>query len=105
MDGSSPSPLVGKPHPAACYAGMVPLHNPLPLELHVPSPPHRPGDTVQPAPFTEQPGDLPRPETLAPHDSLRPHATGLIRVLDDQSVASGEWNPQLTPQQLHPGWR
>ena len=103
MDDSSPSPLVGKPHPAACYAGMVPLRDPLPLELHVPSPPHRPGDTVQPAPFAEQPGDLPRPDTLAPHDSLRPHATGLVRVLDDQSVASGEWNPQLTTQQLRHG--
>ncbi len=55
------------------------------------------------APFTEQPGDLPRPDTLAPYESLREHATGLIRVLDDQSAASGAWNPQLTPQQLRHG--
>jgi 2-oxoisovalerate dehydrogenase E1 component alpha subunit len=103
MDDSSPSPLVGKPHPAACYAGMVPLRDPLPLELHVPNPPHRPGDVPRYEPFREQPGDLPRPDTLATHEELRPHATGLIRVLDDESVAAGEWQPHLTPQQLRHG--
>ena len=103
MDDSSPSPLVGKPHPAACYAGLVPLRDPLPLELHVPSPPHRPGEVPRFEPFREQPGDLSRPDTLAAYESLRDHATGLVRVLDDQSIAGGEWNPQLTPQQLRHG--
>jgi 2-oxoisovalerate dehydrogenase E1 component alpha subunit len=103
MDDSSPSPLVGKPHPAACYAGMMPLRDPLPLELHVPNPPYRPGEVPRFEPFREQPGDLARPDTLASHDLLRPHATGMIRVLDDESVAAGEWHPQLTAQQLRHG--
>jgi 2-oxoisovalerate dehydrogenase E1 component alpha subunit len=97
------SPLVGKPHPAACYAGMVPLRDPLPLVLHVPNPPHRPGESATVRPFTEQPGDLPRPDTLESHASLRPHAAGLIRVLNDESVALGEWNPQISSQQLRHG--
>ncbi len=104
MDDSPPqSPLVGKPHPAACYAGMVPLRDPLPLQLHVPSPPHRPGETAKLVPFAEQPGDLARPDTLAPFDALRDHAAGLVRVLDDDSVASGDWHPHLTTQQMRQG--
>ena len=101
MDDSSP--MVGKPHPAACYAGSMLLRDPLPMELHVPTAPHRPGDTPQFAPFAEQPGDLDRPDTLAPFEALRSHATGLVRVLDDQSHASGAWNPQLSSQQLRHG--
>jgi 2-oxoisovalerate dehydrogenase E1 component alpha subunit len=103
MDDSSQSPLVGKPHPAALYAGMVPLRDPLPLELHVPSPPHRPGTKPEHKAFTEQPGDLSRPDTLASFDELRDHASGLVRVMDDQSVAMGEWNPHLTTQQMRHG--
>jgi 2-oxoisovalerate dehydrogenase E1 component alpha subunit len=101
MDDSSP--LVGKPHPAACYAGSMPLRDPLPLELHVPTAPHRPGDTAQLAPFAEQPGDLERPDTLAPYETLHPHATGLIRVLDDEANAAGAWRPSLSSQQLRHG--
>lgn len=103
MDDSSPSPLVGKPHPAACYAGMVPLRDPLPLELHVPGPPHRPGTSAEHHAFKEQPGDLPRPDTLENYESLRPHASGLVRVLDDNATALGDWNPHLSPQQLRHG--
>lgn len=103
MDDSPQSPLVGKPHAAALYAGMLPLRDPLPLELHVPSPPNRPGDSAKFAPLIEQPGDLERPDTLAPYEDLRQHATGLVRVLDDQSVAAGAWNPHLTTQQLRQG--
>ena len=107
MDDSSPPPatLVGKPHPAACYAGMLPLRDPRPLELHVPSAPHRPGDVPQFTPFSHPPGDLARPDTLAPFESLREHAVGLIRVLDDAatSAAVGAWNPQLPAQQLRHG--
>ena len=45
MDDSSPSsPLVGKPHPAACYAGMVPLRDPLPVHYHEPGDPNKTSD-------------------------------------------------------------
>jgi 2-oxoisovalerate dehydrogenase E1 component alpha subunit len=82
---------------------MIPLRDPLPLELHVPNPPYRPGDVPQAAPFKDQPGDLERPDSLEPYESLRAHANGLIRALDDQASATGPWNPQLTAQQLRHG--
>src|SRR5882757_9972970 len=101
MDDSSP--MVGKPHPAARGAAEAPLRDPLPLELYVPTAPHRPGDTPRFAPFTEQPGDLPRPDTLAPCESLHEHSSGLIRALDDDSTACGDWVPEISGQQLRHG--
>ena len=95
--------MVGKPNSAARGAAAAPLREPLPLELHVPAAPHRPGDTPRFAPFTEQPGDLPRPDTLASYQDLREHATGLIRVLDADAVASGAWVPDIGAQQLRHG--
>ena len=73
------------------------------MTLHVPSAPYRPGDAPCFAPFHQQPGDLARPDTLASHGELRDHATGLIRVLDQDGAASGAWQPQLSPQQLRSG--
>jgi 2-oxoisovalerate dehydrogenase E1 component alpha subunit len=100
MDDYS-SMIVGKAH-SSRSAG-APLKDPLPMKLHVPTAPHRPGDVPCFSPMLHQPGDLPRPDTLAPHDELWPHASGLIRVLGDDAVASGAWQPQLNPQQLRSG--
>lgn len=95
-------PLVGKAHPCA-RVEPPPLTDPLPLVLHVPAAPHRPGDRTRFAAIPNQPGDLPRPDTLASHDELRCHAAGLIRVLGDDSAAAGAWQPALTAQQLRSG--
>jgi 2-oxoisovalerate dehydrogenase E1 component alpha subunit len=73
------------------------------MVLSVPNAPNRPGDVSCFAPMPQQPGDLPRPDTLAPHDDLRDHAAGLIRVLRDDNQADGPWQPQLNPQQLRSG--
>src|SRR4051812_29360899 len=100
--GEYSSSLVGKAHPASRNAE-TPLKAPLPMMLHVPAAPHRPGDAPCFEPVQHQPGDLSRPDTLAPHDELRDHASGLIRVLDDDALASGEWQPQLSSQQLRAG--
>lgn len=100
MDDSSK--LVGKAHPGALH-GSVPLKDPLPMQLRVPTAPHRPGDAPNFAQFSHRPDDLPRPDTLAPCELLRDHATGLIRVLDTDSSARGAWQPQLSPQQLRSG--
>ena len=94
--------LVGKAH-ASARAADVPLKDPLPMTLRVPTAPHRPGDVPCFAPLAQQPGDLPRPDTLAPHEALGEHATGLIRVLRDDGQADGPWQPQLSPQQLRSG--
>ena len=76
----------------------------VPLSLHVPEPPARPGQApdfswvrVPPA------GRLPRPDiTVAPHD-IREHAYGLIRVLDDDGAAIGPWDPGLDDGTLRRG--
>ena len=100
MDGSSQ--LVGKAH-AGKKAGDVPLKDPLPMSLCVPTAPHRPGQTPCFAPHTQQPADLTRPDSLAPFEDLRSHAAGLIRVLGDDHRAAGHWQPNLSPQQLRSG--
>jgi 2-oxoisovalerate dehydrogenase E1 component alpha subunit len=100
MDGTPQ--LVGRAH-AGASASDAPLKDPLPMALCLPTAPHRPGDAPCFAPFTARPGDLARPDTLAPHEELREHAAGLIRVLDDDGQADGAWQPQLSPQQLRSG--
>lgn len=100
MDGSTQ--IVGQSNPAARQPA-VELRDPLPLALHVPNAPHRPGQTPRFAAMPEQPGELCRPDTLAPHEELRPHANGLIRVLGDDHRASGDWQPRITPHQLRSG--
>ena len=62
--------------------------------LHVPDAPHRPGDWPRFAPFAP-PGDLSRPEPTAAYEQLRPHAEGLVRVLDDDGNATSPWDPRL----------
>ncbi len=71
-----------------------------PTLLHIPDAPHRPGDEPRFARFTHQPGDLTRPEPQAHFEQLRQHATGLVRVLDDEGCAAGAWNPQLSAADL-----
>jgi 2-oxoisovalerate dehydrogenase E1 component alpha subunit len=73
------------------------------MVLHVPTAPHRPGDLPRFSHSSQQPGDLPCPDTLAPHDELRPHACGLIRALSDDGAAAGPWIPALSAQQLRSG--
>jgi 2-oxoisovalerate dehydrogenase E1 component alpha subunit len=99
MDDSSQ--LIGKAHPGA--STVVPLKDPLPMVLHVPAAPHRPGDSPRFTHRQHQPGDLPCPDSLASYDELRQHACGLIRVLGDDGAASGPWTPALSAQQLRSG--
>src|SRR6476659_9925679 len=94
--------LVGRAH-AGTRPSDVPLKDPLPMLLHVPTAPHRPGDTPCFAPNCHQPNDMPRPDTLASYEELRQHATGMIRVMGDDDAATGAWQPQLSPQQLRSG--
>jgi len=69
--------------------------------LHIPEPPFRPGDTPDyshiavPAEHT-----LPRPDTLCEGHETAKHALGLIRVLRFNGEAVGEWNPELSTEQL-----
>ncbi len=73
------------------------------LRLVVPRAPHRPGDEPRFARFVQQPRDLPRPKTLCDYTELRPHAQGLVRVLDDDGNAAGAWDPGLQPAVIRKG--
>ena len=74
--------------------------------LHIPHPSARPGDepdfsylNLAPAGSAEKPSIDARPRNIE-HLSL-----GLVRVLDDEHRALGEWNPNLDPEKLQIGLR
>jgi 2-oxoisovalerate dehydrogenase E1 component alpha subunit len=46
-----------------------------------------------------------QPEIMAAFTDMEYLATGLVRVLDDQHVAVGPWNPHLEPDELQVGLR
>jgi 2-oxoisovalerate dehydrogenase E1 component alpha subunit len=72
-----------------------------PLRLHVPEPKFRPGDEADFSDIVVPPVDaIARPDEGSEPAALQPLAYGLIRVLDDNSQASGSWNPGLDANQL-----
>ena len=87
MDGSSQ--LFGKAQPGE-RSDDVPLKDPLPMALNVPTPPYRPGDVPRFAPFCQNSRGLSRPDTLASFEELREHASGLICVLQDDNRAEAQ---------------
>ncbi len=72
-----------------------------PLRLHVPEPLHRPGD---PADYSHleipEPGSALRPDENCQADETHPLCTGMIRVLGDDNLATGPWDPHLDPETL-----
>ena len=72
-----------------------------PLSLHVPEPKFRPGDAVDYADFDKgEAGAVARPPMDAESRTMREHAYGLVRVLDDGGKAVGPWDPRLEPERL-----
>ncbi|HEX5238158.1 MAG TPA: 3-methyl-2-oxobutanoate dehydrogenase (2-methylpropanoyl-transferring) subunit alpha [Sphingomicrobium sp.] len=71
------------------------------LELHVPEPAFRPGDTPD---FSSlkipAAGSAPRPDTSASASETHPLTTALVRVLGDDAKAVGPWDPKLDPDTL-----
>jgi 2-oxoisovalerate dehydrogenase E1 component alpha subunit len=69
--------------------------------LHVPEPQFRPGDTVD---FSRIPvpeaGAQPRPEESCAASETDPLCYDLIRVLGDDHLAHGAWDPRLAPHKL-----
>src|SRR3546814_18481465 len=72
--------------------------------FHVPQPVARPGETPD---FSHVDiglaGSVPRPPIDARADDMRDYAYSLIRVLDDDGAAIGDWDPDLSPQNLKRG--
>jgi 2-oxoisovalerate dehydrogenase E1 component alpha subunit len=76
------------------------------LDLYIPEPKARPGDVPDFSDLVIPPaGSVARPDTRAVESSLRELPYQLIRVLDEQGSAVGEWNPQLPPEVLRQGLR
>lgn len=71
------------------------------LRLQVPEPPARPGT---PSDFSylalQDAGTVSRPDPMAEAHSLYSYSQGLIRVLDDQGQAQGEWATHTDPDLL-----
>ena len=71
------------------------------LELHVPEPPFRPGDTPDFSSLKIPPaGSAPRPDTSAAASDTHPLTTDLVRVLGDDHRAVGPWDPKLDADTL-----
>ncbi len=71
------------------------------LELHVPEPSFRPGDTPD---FSSlklpAAGSAPRPDTSAAAADTHKLTTDLVRVLGDDAKAVGPWDPKLDPDMM-----
>jgi len=74
--------------------------------LHVPHPPARPGEAPDFSYLQISPaGSLSRPDVTARLSEFEFLSTGMVRVLDENHVAVGPWNPHLEPQELQVGLR
>jgi 2-oxoisovalerate dehydrogenase E1 component alpha subunit len=71
------------------------------LELHVPEPPFRPGDTPDFSSLkVPAAGSAPRPDTNVAAAETHPLTTALVRVLGEDNKAVGGWDPKLDPGTL-----
>ena len=73
------------------------------IPLHIPDAPFRPGAIPVFEEWTWTPQDLTKPDIECDADETYDHSRGLIRVLDDEGMASGEWDPKLTYSELLQG--
>ncbi len=76
------------------------------LRLHVPEPVARPGDASS-FDYLEIPpaGSVRRPDIAEPEPAMHDLPYALIRVLDEEGVAVGPWNPRLSADILRRGLR
>ena len=72
--------------------------------ISVPDAPFRPGEEPKFGTWPWKPGDLGMPDpATCTSDETEDLAKGLVRVLDDDGIASGEWDPKLDPEELRIG--
>ena len=78
----------------------------MPLRFTVPEPTARPGDTPDFS-YLDVPeaGSVPRPPVDVHPAEIRDLADALIRVLDDDGIARGEWAPVVSVDELVKGLR
>lgn len=81
-------------------------HNSQALSLHVPVPHSRPGTTPDFSYLAiSEAGAVPRPSIEVAASEIRDFAFNMIRVLDADGQAKGEWQPDLDPDTLRRGLR
>jgi len=69
--------------------------------LHIPQPSARPGEAPDFSYLSLSPaGAVARPDADIPARKIENLAHELVRVLDDEGKAQGEWTPDLAPEQL-----
>eukprot|EP01037_Dinobryon_pediforme_P011692 gene11692-11781_t len=69
--------------------------------LRAPEPAARPGDVpIFPGLALAQAGGARRPDPFAPPSEYRDLAYSLVRVLDDDGLATGPWDPKADPAEL-----
>ncbi|MEL6913152.1 MAG: 3-methyl-2-oxobutanoate dehydrogenase (2-methylpropanoyl-transferring) subunit alpha [Pseudomonadota bacterium] len=79
---------------------------PRPLSLNVPEPGCRPGDTPDFSDFEiPKAGAVPRPPVDAAADDIRDMAFSIVRVLNKEGRAVGDWAGALSPEELRRGLR
>ncbi|MDE2563797.1 MAG: 3-methyl-2-oxobutanoate dehydrogenase (2-methylpropanoyl-transferring) subunit alpha [Sphingomonadales bacterium] len=72
-----------------------------PLSLHVPEPKFRPGDPVDYSYIAVPPaGGQPRPDESCLASETHPLCLDLVRVLGEDDMAHGPWDPRLDPETL-----
>lgn len=77
-----------------------------PLSLNVPEPGCRPGNTPDFSDFEiPRAGAVPRPPVDVDPDAIRDMAFSIVRVLNKDGEAVGEWAGALTTEELHEGLR
>ncbi|WP_020406437.1 thiamine pyrophosphate-dependent enzyme [Hahella ganghwensis] len=97
--------------PAGHFAGDVEDHadtqSGLPVnKLYVPEASSRPGQNPDFSDLEIPPaGTTPKPQTDTHALDMQSLAYGLVRVLDDEGNALGEWNPNLSAEQMRQGLR
>ena len=71
------------------------------LQLHIPEPKFRPGDAADFSDVVVPAVDeYTKPDENTKPADIHPLAYGLVRVLDDDNIAKGSWNPALDPDRL-----
>ena len=76
------------------------------LSLHIPESRFRPGDVPDFSYLNlPKPGSAARPKSDAKASETRDLAYGLVRVIDDNGLAVGPWNPKLDADTLRKGLR
>ena len=70
------------------------------VKMHVPVPPHREGGTSFPSPHDIPAGHHSMLPIDCSGEETRDLAYGLLRVLNDECEAVGDWNPNLSADEM-----